>query len=269
MPASRINTRTAALIGSGLAAAGAVAVVTYQWGLRPWYERWGATESEVSAVLPGDELVPQPKYLRTKAVTVQAPVGQVWPWLLQMGQDKAGLYSYEVIENRLLGCAMHNSDRLVPEWQNIQVGDPVRLFPADKQGPPPYVIALIEAQRALVMGHKDEAGQWFDSWQFVLQPVDGHTTRLVHRVRGGSMGIWDALQWAYFIMERRDDSGREAARRGAGCHAKLTLGRGDARLHRVSEFYTGRYIRCGHIRAHAPAQERGRMPPEELRQWPT
>ncbi len=192
----------AALIGGGLVLAGTAAWAAYRWALRPWYERWGATDEEVTASLPGDELVPAPEFVRTKAVTIAAPAEKVWPWLLQMGQGKAGLYSYEFIENRLLGCDLHNSDQIVPEWQNTQLGDSVRLFPPDKQGPPPYLIAAIDPQHALVMGHKDAAGQWFDTWQFVLQPVSAEQTRLIHRVRGGSMGIWDVLQPGYFVMER-------------------------------------------------------------------
>jgi hypothetical protein len=129
VPISRINLRTAALVGGGLAAAGAVVLVTHRWGVRPWFERWGTTETEISATLPGDELVPNPKFLGTKTVTIQAPIDKVWPWLLQMGQGKAGLYRYEFIENRLLGCDMHNSDRLVPEWQDVKVGDPCGCFP--------------------------------------------------------------------------------------------------------------------------------------------
>ena len=197
--AKQLRFKEAAVIGGGLALAGAAA---YRWAFRPWYERWGATDEEVAASLPGDELVPQPAIARTKAVTIQAPVAQVWPWLLQLGQDKAGLYSYEFIENQLLGCDIHNSDRIVPEWQNLQVGDLVRLYPKDRQGPPPYIIARIDPEQALVMGHRDENGQWFDVWQFVLKPVGAGATRLIHRVRSGSMGVWDVMQPAYFIMER-------------------------------------------------------------------
>jgi hypothetical protein len=147
--------------------------------------------------------VPNPAISRTKAVTIQAPPAQVWPWLLQMGQDKAGLYSYEFIENRLLGCDIHNSNRIVPEWQQMQVGDLVRLFPKDRQGPPPYVVARIEPEQALVMGHQDEDGTWFDVWQFALKPVEPGQTRLLHRVRSGRMGgLFDLLHPAYFVMER-------------------------------------------------------------------
>jgi len=191
-----------AVVAGGLAVASAAALAAYRWGLRPWYERWGATDEEVRAALPGDELVPYPVIARTKAITIGAPVQKVWPWLMQMGQDKAGLYSYELIENRLLGCDIHNSNQIVPEWQTLQVGDPVRLYPKDRQGPPPYLIAAIEPERALVMGHRDDDGGWSDTWQFVLSPLDGQRTRLIHRVRGVSMGMWDVLQLGYFVMER-------------------------------------------------------------------
>lgn len=199
--ARSISPRTA-VVGGGLAVASAAALAAYHWGLRPWYEHWGTTPEEAAARLPGDELVPTPIFNRTKAISIHAPVEKVWPWLLQLGQNKAGLYSYEFIENRLLGCDIHNSDRIVPEWQATQVGDEVRLFPPEKQGPPPYIVAAIEPNRALVLGHKDVNGEWFDTWQFVLTPIDTDRTRLIHRVRGGSMGVWDILQFGYFVMER-------------------------------------------------------------------
>jgi putative SOS response-associated peptidase YedK len=79
MPKYRIKPRTTVLVGGGPAANGAVALVTYQWGLRPWHERRGASESEVNATLPGDELVPEAKLLRTKAGIIHEPVESVWP----------------------------------------------------------------------------------------------------------------------------------------------------------------------------------------------
>ena len=189
--------------GGSLAAAGAAAAIAaYHWGLRPWYERWGATPAEVQLPLLGDELVPHPTIARTKAVTIQAPPEAVWPWLIQLGQDKAGLYSYELIENRLLACDIHNSERIVPEWQQLQVGDLVRLYPKDRQGPPPYTVAAVEPRTALVLGHPEPGGQWFDTWQFALLPVEGGGTRLIHRVRAKSMGAWDGLHFGYFSMER-------------------------------------------------------------------
>jgi hypothetical protein len=202
MSNSRSISPRAAVVGGGLAVASAAALAAYHWGLRPWYEHWGTTSEEALARLPGDELVPTPTFVRTKAITIQAPVEKIWPWLLQLGQNKAGLYSYEFIENRLLGCDIHNSDRIVPEWQTIRVGDEVRLFPAEKQGPAPYLVAAIQPNHALVMGHKDENGEWFDTWQFVLTPIGAGSTRLIHRVRGGSMGVWDVMQFGYFVMER-------------------------------------------------------------------
>ena len=85
--------------------------------LRPWYNRWGATEADVARSLPGDELVPAPMLGYTRAITIQAPVEQVWPWLAQMGQGRGGLYSYDRLEN-LAGCKIHSVDHILPELQN-------------------------------------------------------------------------------------------------------------------------------------------------------
>ena len=78
---------------------------------------WGATYEELRKPLPGDDLVPDPAMQSTRAVTIEAPPEAVWPWLAQLGQDRAGFYSYEWLEN-LAGCEMHNADEIHPEWQD-------------------------------------------------------------------------------------------------------------------------------------------------------
>src|SRR5512136_466510 len=88
--------------------------------------RWGATGDEVRQALPGDELVLHPKWSYTNAITVRATAAEVWPWLAQMGQGRGGFYSYEFLEN-LVGCGIHNADRILPEFQNLQVGDGDKL----------------------------------------------------------------------------------------------------------------------------------------------
>lgn len=76
---------------------------------RLWYNRWGATAEECEKALPGDELVPHPRIASTRAITIQAPPAAVWPWLVQMGQGRGGLYSYDGLEN-LIGCDIHSAD---------------------------------------------------------------------------------------------------------------------------------------------------------------
>ena len=95
---------------------------------RPLMLHWGANCEEVHKPLPGDETVPGPVVQSTRAVTIDAPVDAVWPWLAQLGQDRGGFYSYENLEN-LAGCHMHNADVVHPEWQQRRPGETVYLHP--------------------------------------------------------------------------------------------------------------------------------------------
>ena len=114
---------------------------------------WGSTKAERAALLPGDELVPEPATVTTRAVDIAAPAEDVWPWLVQLGQDRAGMYSYDWLEN-LSGLHIHSADRIHPEWQQLAVGDRVRLVPTG-WGPLPSGLALpvarIEPGRSLVL----------------------------------------------------------------------------------------------------------------------
>lgn len=172
-------------VGAGLAVLGAVAFGVYLCFIRPWQRRWGATDDELQRTLPGDELVPNPKYQTTMAITIHAKPAATWPWLAQIGQGRGGFYSYEWIEN-LMGAAIHNADRIHPEWQ-LKVGDLVRLY-HEGGGPPPYQIATIEPGQALILGHpldkaSNSGAAWADSWSFILQPIDQQNTRLIMRMR--------------------------------------------------------------------------------------
>ena len=97
--------------------------------IRPWHLRWGAEPEDEQRELPGDELLPEGGTQILHAVTIDAPVEEVWPWLAQLGQDRGGFYSYEWLEN-LAGCQMRNADRIRPEWQRRELGETVRLHPA-------------------------------------------------------------------------------------------------------------------------------------------
>ena len=92
------------------------------------YTRRGVRRDELDASLPGDEIVPLPVTGYTMAITIRADASAIWPWLVQMGQGRGGFYTYERIEN-LLGANIHNADHVVPAWQQLKVGDRVRLTP--------------------------------------------------------------------------------------------------------------------------------------------
>jgi hypothetical protein len=156
--------------------------------VRPWMLSWGATKDEINRLLPGDELIPEPKLNATHAVDIQASPAAVWPWLVQLGQGRGGFYSYEFIENSM-GLDIHNANCILPEFQSLKVGDVIPLAP-DGFGVP---VAILEAQHTLVL-HGDtrepgpgkappmKAGDYLAvSWGFYLFERDNKLTRLVER----------------------------------------------------------------------------------------
>lgn len=174
---------------------------------RPWHLRWGATAAEVAAPLPGDELAPGAAVVSTRAITIDAPPEAIWPWLAQLGQGRGGFYSYELIEN-LLGCAIENADAVVPAWQSPAPGDLVKLAP-DPGAPPAYVVAQVVPGRALVLGHRaglsaDPGAPWGDTWQFVIEPLNAGSSRLIVRTRGRGEPAWvfQAIEPGVFLMEQ-------------------------------------------------------------------
>ena len=206
---------------------GAVAFTAYWHWLRPWHVRWGATEAEVRRALPGDELLPNPKLSATHAITIHAPAATVWPWLAQIGQGRGGFYSYTWIEN-LLGCDIHNADRVHPEWQNLKAGDRILLHPKI----PPILAVIVEPGRVIVL-HGDtrqgppstlaKPGDYVPTtWTFYIEPVDEHTTRLIERFHSdynptprNAFFNRVILEPGSFIMERKMLLGIKARAEGA------------------------------------------------------
>ncbi len=181
----------------GLAALGVIAVVLFT----PWMDRWGADPAEIAASYPGDELLASPTGIVNRAITIQATPEQIYPWIVQLGAERGGYYSYTWLETYLLQCKLVNADRVHPEWQNLQVGDVVKMCPGNF-GPPPYTVALLVPDRAIVLGHQ-ENGRWVDLWQFVLVPRPDGTTRLILRTRTlMTGGFWTVIHPGVFIMER-------------------------------------------------------------------
>jgi hypothetical protein len=200
---------------AGAALAGGVVLVGYATLIRPRILRWGATDQEVAEALPGDEVVAQPRYQTTHAVTIHAPAGQVWPWLVQLGQGRGGLYSYDWLEN-LFGLGFRSANRILPELQQLQVGDQVWLAPRDSGMPLWYQVLDIQPPQALVLGphgDREEAlaqGLPWPTWTFVLRELGDGSTRLIVRMRSdfkptllGLLANKYALEPVHFAMERK------------------------------------------------------------------
>lgn len=115
-----------------LARAATIGVAAYGTAGRAWLRNWGATPDEVRGPWPGDELVPQPSVAFTRAVTVDVPGYEAWRWVVQIGQGRGGLYSYDWLEN-LAGLEIHSVDRVVRELQRLEPGDAIPLSPGGRE----------------------------------------------------------------------------------------------------------------------------------------
>lgn len=152
----------------------------------PWITQWGSTASERTTPMTGDEIVsslprgedrlftPYHAAVYTRSVTVDAAPERIWPWLIQMGQDKGGFYTYDWAE-RLFLDPMHNAMQIQKRWQNLQAGDEVHPFPTGT----PWIASIVEPNRVLVLQLED--GSW--SWATELKPVTDGQTRVVTRFK--------------------------------------------------------------------------------------
>ncbi len=196
---------------TGLAVVGGLgAIAAYTYKIRPWHLRWGASREEISQSLPGDEIKPDAKVQTTHAITINAPTAVVWQWLVQIGQGRGGFYSYAWLEN-LFGLEINNTQEIVPEWQELKVGDFVRSAHAEwlggkYQNLTGWFVVRMEKNHALVLRDEIEQG----SWAFILKPTGENQTRLIARVRGNKpanlpmkLFNYGVFEPAHFIMERK------------------------------------------------------------------
>ena len=205
------------------AVAGAALVALYRGRLRPWMYTWGAADEEVFGRLPGDELLDARTPRTTRALTIDAPPSAVWPWLIQLGEDRGGFYSYDLLE-RLIGTRIRNADAIRPEWQDVHVGDTVWL--AQRYGdrarmvvaamaPEAYLMLMSPSDFELVQrGERAKGG-----WSFHLRPVAGGT-RLLVRGAGGAVGhaVYDV---PHFIMEQKMMRGLRSRAERSRAHASM------------------------------------------------
>jgi hypothetical protein len=145
---------------------GAVAV-----GSWPLHRAWGSEPKEHLLALPGDHAARQRGLEVQHAVTIDAPPEQVWPWLVQIGQDRAGFYGYD--------------------WVERAFGVEARSF-----------VRELQPNRAMVL---DSRGA------FVLEPLPDSRTRFIIRATVGHERVpaWAAaldmmaLEMPHFIMQRK------------------------------------------------------------------
>ena len=171
----------------------------------PFLRTWGSTRSELAMPLPGDVEQRDPALELQHAVTIDAPAEDVWAWLIQLGQDRGGFYSYDWLE-RAFGLGIRNATEVRPEWQTLQPGDVIRATPASYLGglvdDVAWTVADVTPERTLVLEGRGA---------FVLQPISEERTRFIIRSQMGNRHrpVWTSaasllgFQLPHFIMQRR------------------------------------------------------------------
>jgi len=145
-------------------------ILYFAW-LREWQMTWGATKVEVSQYMAGDELLVDPNFNATRAVEIKVPPEQVWPWLVQMGYKRAGLYSFGGLDNG----GMPSAERIIPEYQNLKVGDQIL---------PSLEMVEMEPNKSMLWRFQEGAGGWENAtWSWGLYETNNGHTRLVSRLR--------------------------------------------------------------------------------------
>jgi hypothetical protein len=175
-----------------------------------------ATSRERGQRLPGDDLIPLAAGVLTHAITVQCKDRELWPWLVQMGADRAGWYSYDLLDND----GRHSAEEILRGFQSPSVGTVFPALPGRRDG---FVLIENEPNHWLVLGWPSPTGGQIVTWAFVLRELGPNTTRLIVRARASdqyrfhglsnALGLWLAGV-VHFIMERKQLV--EIARRAEG-----------------------------------------------------
>jgi hypothetical protein len=189
-----------------------LAAVGLYWTLQRLGKRGGATDSEVHANLPGDDVIPHPMVETTHAITIQAPAATIWKWLIQAGYRGSGragwygdLWFSRPLEMDFLKITVpkemldqdvrkRSADEILPEYQHTAVGD---IIPDGPPGTVFFIVKQVESERAWVL-YSDSHIKYLSptflhntplqaqgefSWVFVLNPIVAGSTRLILRTR--------------------------------------------------------------------------------------
>jgi hypothetical protein len=194
-------------VGSSLLGASEMAVRFLTPFLRGSRSHWGLDEEAAGRDYPGDDLVGHPRWSWTHGIEIDAPAEDVWPWVAQIGADRAGFYSYQWLEN-LAGCDLRNAETLHREWEH-RAGDTLVLHPKA----PPIPVTEVESGRYFLAHAPREAGEsWVTvSWLFLVEPLSPGRSRFISRFRSDCSDD-RATRLAYgpllvepvgFVMDRR------------------------------------------------------------------
>jgi hypothetical protein len=176
--------------------------------LRPWHMHWGATDAEVAAAMPGDDVVARAQFNATRAITIDAPPGNVWPWIAQLGYRRGGFYTYDLVDN----AGEPSADRIMEEYQHITVGDPIPMFHESHGLAIAYRVDSFQASEWMLWVHRPHEDEQPDStWSWRLSPLPGDGTRLVTRMKQDyrwqtprlAMFNLMLMEFGDFAMERR------------------------------------------------------------------
>lgn len=173
----------------GLGGLGVIALALVTPFLRARRCRWGTDAGTAAREHPGDDLIPEPRWEWTHAVAIDAPAADVWPWIAQIGADRAGFYSYAWLEN-LVGCGVRDADRIHPEWEAREGGDLV-LHP---RMPPLRITSVEHGRHVVAHAPADRAARaagrpWSEgSWLFSVEPLGPRRCRVISRYRCATSG---------------------------------------------------------------------------------
>jgi hypothetical protein len=187
-------------IGAGLAAT--AALPAYYLLVRSWHARWGATDEEVERGMPGDDLVAGAWDVSTRAVTIQATPADIWPWLVQMGYQRGGMYSYDWIDQRMGILDRPSTWEILPEFQHLEPGDVIPMGSG-----PSWPVKSVEPYRSLVLDIRQPGVD--TSWSIGLYRLDSARTRLVLRIRVRLAPLMQLISFfpisdfGQFLMARR------------------------------------------------------------------
>jgi hypothetical protein len=173
--------------------AAAVALGVYVRWVRPRAFSWGATGEEAGRPMAGDELSPRPQLSATRAVTIAAPPEDIWPWLVQWGWNRAGFYSYDLLDN----LGRPSARQILPQFQHLQVGDWVPM--GGKTTPyTAYQVAQVEPGK-LMLWRKGGG-----TWLWLLEPDGTGRTRLITRLRSRYAWARPTIVTELILMEIGD-----------------------------------------------------------------